>query len=429
MTLNLLSTLIFQFFLIKVTKFNVVADSYYLAITFGLFAGSIFTSMIQYTYQKQVVVNNRINITTIKRITYLTRRSLYANTIMIILSVFIVQAFVNKNYFTIIEEFLICAIGVFQIVATISVILGYGLGYKFSPGFSGVYPSIGSSIALFRPTLATILIGLCAGYVLQILHNFLTIFPAWRRTDKCDLENLKNTNENEFVMILQYFLLSSSNFLQRILFSSTSSLSVSIFATAEKIAQVGSSILTTGFNQFTFNADGKEVSNQTQGWRAQRSKELKYLITLFVVLSLAILFLKTALIETFSLMSVSTSIVDKVSYFLKPMLLTVFFAAVGSLITNKLYSYGFVRINALTGIVNALFTISVLIALFLLQNLQYTAHAYAILAFINTSIKLFLWYFLINPEGKINYTRKIPSELLFILACFIAITYTTLVSP
>ena len=427
-TLNLLSTLVFQFFLIKTTQFNSVADSYYLALTFGLFAGSIFTSMIQYTYQKQIIFNNRINLSTISRVARLTRRSLYTNTLTIILSVLLIQTFTEKKYFTISEVFLICAIGVLQIVATISVILGYSLSHKFSPGFSGVYPSIGSSIALLRPTLATILMGLCAGYVLQILHNFITTSPTWRRTDKCNTENLKNANENEFVMILQYFMLSSSNFLQRILFSSTSGLSVSIFATAEKIAQIGSSVLTTGFNQFTFNSEGKGLLNLSQNQGARKPRDLKYLTTLFVVLSLTILFLRTALAETFSLMSVSILIVDQVSYFLKPMLLTVFFAAVGSLITNKLYSYWFVRMNAIAFIVNAFLTISVLVLLFLFQNLQYTAHAYAVLAFINTSVKLYLWYFLCNPEGRISNVRKAPPELLFILAGFMAMAFITLVS-
>ncbi len=427
-TLNLVSTLIFQFVLIRETKFNDVADSYYLALTFGLFAGSVITSMIQYTYQKHILRDDEINLLIVERIKFLTIRALCLNTAVIILSLYVAHSFFETDYFVIPEILLICLCGALQIIATISVVFGYSFDQKFGPGFSGIYPSIGSSIVFFKPTLTAILIGLSIGYVLQILQNSLSAHRFWGQAKKCRLVGIELKNLNERRMTLQYFLLSFSGFLQRILFTTAPGLSVSIFATAEKISQTLFSILTTGFNQFTFNSQGNGSQVKLKNRDSKKSIEIGYLVILFLIFFLIILFLRPIINSFFSVLGVKFQDVDSVLFFLRPLIVSVVFAAVGSLITNKLYSYGFVKINATTGIINASLLIASLVGLFLFESLKYTALAYAILSMINTLIKLCQWYFYVRIDGKLINKRDDFLELIFLLIGFSIIVTLSIVS-
>ena len=420
-TLNLISTIFFQFVLIRETKFNDVADSYYLALAFGLFAGSVFTSMVQYTYQRKIIENNGINIGIVHRIKALSYRMIFVNTVVVYFSVFIARTYFGRDYFSAVEVLLICFCGAFQIVSTISVIFAYSLGQKFGPGFSGVYPSIGSSILIFWPSLTTILIGLCIGYVLQILQNFLTSLPFWHKYEKRDLDTLNLAGRTELWMIFQYLLLSCANFMQKLLFSALPSFSVSIFATAEKIAQTGFSILSTGFNQFTFNTEVNLISYRVNRSSLRKSRDIRYLAIVFLILSISLIFLRAAVVEIFSILNVNVKEVDKIMFFLRPMLVGVAFTAVSLLFTNKLYSLGFVKLNAKVGIFNASLMIASQFLLFFVGYFQYIAHIYASLAFLNALIKLFQWYFLMGYKGKFNVKRDSFLEILFILISFFII--------
>jgi hypothetical protein len=209
--------------------------------------------------------------------------------------------------------------------------------------------------------------------------------------------------------------------MQKLLFSALPSFSVSIFATAEKIAQTGFSILSTGFNQFTFNTEVNLISYRVNRSSLRKSRDIRYLAIVFLILSISLIFLRAAVVEIFSILNVNVKEVDKIMFFLRPMLVGVAFTAVSLLFTNKLYSLGFVKLNAKVGIFNASLMIASQFLLFFVGYFQYIAHIYASLAFLNALIKLFQWYFLMGYKGKFNVKRDSFLEILFILISFFII--------
>jgi hypothetical protein len=326
------------------------------------------------------------------------------------------QMIFKKNYFSSSEVALICLVGILQILASVSVIINYGLGGKFVPGFSGIYPSLGSCAVILKPTLATILAGLSLGYLLQIAHNGQHIRRFWGSHQTNEEASLIRNQNDEILMTIQYFLLSLSGLLQRILFSITPILSISLYATAEKVAQNGGALLTAGFNQHFFNEKiviGSEHKIDNLG---KVGRESRYFALIFFVLALFIYFQRQFLALLFEIVGVESGKIDELIFYLRPMTLGIAFFSVGSLITTRFYSLGRIRLCAKTGIFNALASSIALSILFITNKLHYTAIALLALAAINTFVKLVQWNLYISSTKNRAMSSTPNREIKIIIA-------------
>jgi len=384
--------------------------------------------MIQFTYQRKLIHDDVIQIPIYDRIIYLSKKAVILNTAFLFSITFFTNQFTNGLVFELQQLVLMAVVGALQILATVSVTFSYGLGNKFVPGFSGVYPSLGSSIVFFDSSLNTILMGLCFGLIVQIIHNFFVSKEKWNNSVKNDDLSEFGTSESEMLMTVQYAFLGSYTVIQRIIFGMSNTVSISEFATAEKITQSTTTFLTGGFNQYAFNNDVSEIERRGSSKNGKFSKQDNYLLFLTVVLASLIYFQKDFLALLFNLADVNSFAEARVAQYVKPLLILAATASVGGLITSKLYSVGEIRLCALTGVYNATLISGSLFLLLFTNKLNYIAIAYLICSAINMSIKIFQWYAIYLPKVEKRFNRGSFLEILRIYIALISLVVLSLVS-